>query len=61
MTSLNPLPWPIANDMAAMERKLENILREIRLLNRPVPPKAACYARSMQDILDYIIKHEEVA
>ena len=59
MTQLNPLPWRIADDMDALKGRLEIILEDIRLLNRPVPPKAITRAKSMRDLLDRIIKESE--
>lgn len=56
---MKPLPWRIADDMDALKGRLEITLEEIRLLNRPVPPKAISRAKSMRDLLDRIIKESK--
>lgn len=55
---LNPLPWRITYQMDDLKGRLEIILEEIRLLNRPVPPKAITRAKSMRGLLDRIINEQ---
>ncbi len=59
--TLNPLPWPIADDMDVLKINLEDIITQIELLDRPVPPMAVYRARSMRLQLDIIIKSGEAS
>ena len=57
--TINPLPWPIAHQMDALKGKLSEILAEIGLLDRPVPPMALYRMEQMRDILDYMIEESK--
>ncbi len=57
--TLNPLPWPIADDMGEIKNQLIDTLGLLRLLDRPVPPMAIVRAKSMRDLLDRFIKEGE--
>ncbi len=56
---LNPLPWPLADDMGEIKNWLIDTLGLIRALDRPVPPMAIIRAKAMRDLLDLIIKEGE--
>ncbi len=57
--TLNPLPWPLADEMSTIKNQLIDTLGLIRLLGRPVPPMAIVRAKSMRNLLDLIIKEGE--
>lgn len=57
--TINPLPWTIAHRMDGLKGKLSEILAEIGLLDRPVPPMALYRMEQMKDLLDHMIEKDK--